>query len=68
VAEVLANVFKESGVTEAEIKENQANLKRLARRIGTTQLEASTISGYHGRLTKAKDDIMVSLTFHHQSL
>ena len=68
MAEVLASVFKESSVTEAEIKENQATLKLLAKRIGTTKLEANTITSYHSRITKAKDDIMVSLTSHRRSL
>jgi len=63
MVELLANVFREAGVTEAEITENKTSIKRLAKRLGTTRVEANAINEYRGHLTEAKDSVMVRPNF-----
>jgi hypothetical protein len=61
LAQLLANIFREAGVTEADIEGSRISLKRLATRIGTTRLEADTIIEYRNRLREANEAIMVRL-------
>jgi hypothetical protein len=65
ITELLANIFREAGVTETDIKGDRMSLKRLAAQIGTAELEAGTIIEYQNRLKEAYDDIMVRLTSCH---
>jgi hypothetical protein len=62
---LLANIFREAGVTEEDIEGARFSFKRLAMRIGTTQLEAGTIIEYQNRLREANEAVMVRLICHH---
>jgi hypothetical protein len=62
LTELLANIFREAGVTEEDIEESKLSFIRLATRIGTTQLEAGTIIEYLRRLNEANGAFSVRLS------
>ncbi|KAG8866486.1 hypothetical protein FRC20_008413 [Serendipita sp. 405] len=61
VTDLLANILAESGITEADIKDNKLTISVLVQRIGTTKLEAGVINDYRLRLQTAQSKIMQSL-------
>ncbi|CAG7849189.1 SubName: Full=Uncharacterized protein {ECO:0000313/EMBL:CCA68766.1} [Serendipita indica DSM 11827] len=58
---ILAKVFEEANITEADLTENKGNIKRLATRIGTTRIEAIIINRFSARLKESNDLLVTSL-------
>ncbi|KAG8825647.1 hypothetical protein FRC19_010851 [Serendipita sp. 401] len=64
LCELLAEVFAEGEITETELQANKTSLKKIAKKIGRTNLDNKTIRTFNARLQEADGTLMRSLTVH----